>query len=429
MTNILSDESVLVVADLPRTVGSEIPVQDFAGRRHPVDSINFRTVGAGGRTGRPLVPVLVIALLLALTSCSQGGQARPGDSPTTGTGALDPVVQEAKRAVAAASRTGPSRWTGPVTGPAAVSGRRLVIYVSETLANGGVTGSMEGAREAAKVIGWDFRLIDGGGTPSGITAALQKAIDQKPDGIILGAFDAQGEAPLLAQASSKGITVVGWHSGDNPGPLTDPAVFYNVGTDTTKVAQLAAQFAIARSNGHTGTVIFTDDSIPIAHSKAQIMQDTIESCKECSVLSYVSIPLGAAVERTPQKVNHLLSRFGSRWTDSVAINDLYYDGAVSSLRKARKPPAGPPFNTSGGDGSVPAFKRIRAGEYQTATIPEPLHEQGWQLIDELNRAFAGSPPSYYIAPLHVVTKKNIGSGNVYEPPNGYRDHYRAVWQR
>ena len=42
-----------------------------------------------------------------------------------------------------------------------------------------------------------------------------------------------------------------------------------------------------------------------------------------------------------------------------------------------------------------------------ATVPEPLHEQGWQLVDELNRAFAGEPWSGYISGIHLVTADNI----------------------
>lgn len=41
------------------------------------------------------------------------------------------------------------------------------------------------------------------------------------------------------------------------------------------------------------------------------------------------------------------------------------------------------------DGDASEFERIRSGDYQRASIAEPLYLQGWQLIDELNRARAG----------------------------------------
>ena len=65
------------------------------------------------------------------------------------------------------------------------------------------------------------------------------------------------------------------------------------------------------------------------------------------------------------------------------------------------------------------------------TAADPLRLQGWQCIDEMNRAFAGAPASGYIPPVHLFTAANIdrdgGSHNIYDPDNGYRDQYRKIW--
>jgi ribose transport system substrate-binding protein len=84
-----------------------------------------------------------------------------------------------------------------------------------------------------------------------------------------------------------------------------------------------------------------------------------------------------------------------------------------------------------GDGSPPAYQRIRDGQYQTATVPEPLAISGWQMIDEMNRALAGQPPSGYIQPVHLVTKNDVnadgGQNNIFDPSNGYRAAYKKIW--
>jgi len=63
--------------------------------------------------------------------------------------------------------------------------------------------------------------------------------------------------------------------------------------------------------------------------------------------------------------------------------------------------------------------------------PSRLHLHGWQCIDELNRAFAGQPPSTYVAPVHLFTSANIdkdgGAQNIFDPGNGYKDEYRKIW--
>ena len=88
---------------------------------------------------------------------------------------------------------------------------------------------------------------------------------------------------------------------------------------------------------------------------------------------------------------------------------------------------GPPYNISAGDGDGPAFARIRKTDYQTATVPEPLYMQGWQLVDELNRALAGEQSSGYIPPVFVIEGSNIGDEDVYDPAVGYRAAYRQIW--
>jgi ribose transport system substrate-binding protein len=57
--------------------------------------------------------------------------------------------------------------------------------------------------------------------------------------------------------------------------------------------------------------------------------------------------------------------------------------------------------------------------------------QGWQLADELNRAFAGEQPSGYVPPVHLFTPDNIdkdgGAENIFDPGNGYKDQYKKIW--
>jgi ribose transport system substrate-binding protein len=133
-----------------------------------------------------------------------------------------------------------------------------------------------------------------------------------------------------------------------------------------------------------------------------------------------------------QLTTSLLAKYGDAWTYSIGVNDLYFDFAVPSLVSAGIDAAeGYPRQIAAGDGSVPAFQRIREKQYQVATVAEPLHLHGWQTIDELNRAFAGEPPSDYVAPPHLFINANIdadgGDQNIFDPGNGYKDAYKKIW--
>jgi ribose transport system substrate-binding protein len=150
------------------------------------------------------------------------------------------------------------------------------------------------------------------------------------------------------------------------------------------------------------------------------------------MLEAVDTPIADLQNRMGQLTTSLLSKFGDQWTYALAINDLYFDFSAPSLQSAGIDPAeGYPRQISAGDGSVPAFQRIRDGQFQAATVAEPLFLHGWQIVDEFNRAFAGEPPSGYVAPPHLFVRANIdadgGDRNVFDPGNGYRDEYRKIW--
>jgi ribose transport system substrate-binding protein len=110
----------------------------------------------------------------------------------------------------------------------------------------------------------------------------------------------------------------------------------------------------------------------------------------------------------------------------VAINDLYFADAAPAFRAAGEKGSGPPYNIGAGDGDPSAFQRINSRQYQAATVPEPLSLQGWQIVDEFNRAFSGRPASGYTAPVHIATAGNSEGATTWDP-SGYREAYREIW--
>ena len=150
-----------------------------------------------------------------------------------------------------------TKWDGPTSGPKGV-GKKLIVVVSTDQRNGGAQGAGDGAAEAAKALGWDVRILDGQGTVPGHATALTQAISMKPDGILNVGIDAKEQQPVLEQAATAGIKIVGWHAGPAPGPVDGvPQVFTNVTTDPSEVAKAAGYEAVVKSNGHAGVILFT----------------------------------------------------------------------------------------------------------------------------------------------------------------------------
>jgi ribose transport system substrate-binding protein len=373
---------------------------------------------------------LLLAWACALAPAVVGAEGPSASVPSAAVAAPADVLAEASRLVAAAERPA-APWSGPRSGPRAQPGRHVVV-VDEDLRNGGILGVVDGVLEAAKVIGWTVKVLDAGGTPEGRQKMLAAALAGRPDGVILVGSDARGLQPGLQPFGARGIPVVGWHVATSAGPVAGTPVAMNVTTDALEVARVTALAAVAQSGGHAGVVVFTDDGFELPRAKSAAMAAVIRSCAGCTLLEVRKVAISRSRDEIPALTRELLARHGKRWTHSLAINDIYFDYAAPVFTQAALPNSAMSM-LSAGDGSESAFLRIRSGTFQTGTVAEPLTLHGWQLVDEMNRLFAGEGVSGYVFPVHLVTAANIGADGgdrlVYDPANGYRDIYRRIWQR
>lgn len=382
------------------------------------------------------VLALPIALSLGLSACSSGsvgGASSASATASASDGANDTFASilptgdpvEFSKNLVETSLSASEGFTPPNTGPAAQQEGAHIAYVGSDLTNGGINTVLTGVEEAADAIGWTVDSYDGKATAQGRADALNQAIAAQPAAIILGGFDPTEQATTIQQATDAGIPVLGWHAGSEAGPGN--GLFTNVSTDPLTVSQLAAAYAVADSDGKAGVAIFTDGQYDIAVLKADAMQAYIKACADCSVLSYQDSPIAEADQRMPGIISNLLQSDGDKLTYLLAINGNYFGGAQQALRAAGKDPAGPPKSVAAGDGDAAEFQRIRSVDYQAATVAEPLLLQGWQLVDEANRALAGEAPSGFIASPALITKDNVPDGDTYDPDSGYRDIYLQVW--
>lgn len=317
-------------------------------------------------------------------------------------------------------------FDGPTAGPKAAEGKTIVVLAAD-MKNGGILGVTTGVEEAAAKIGWTVRVLDGAGSVQGRTAAFGQAMALMPDGIIINGFDATEQQAAIEGVAAAKVPMVSWHSGPKIGCDAPGGIFANVSTDAMQVSDVAAKWAV--DDGAKGVVIFTDSTYQIAIDKADRMKKDLEDAG-VKVLEYVDTPIAETSTRMGPLTTTLLQKYGAEWTHSLAINDLYFDFMGPALAAAGVDGKGNPKAGSAGDGSEAAFQRIRTGQYQAVTVAEPLNLQGWQLVDELNRAVSGEACSGYITAPALVTEeglKAMGDSNAFDPQNGYREAYAAIW--
>ncbi len=339
--------------------------------------------------------------------------------------AQDPFVDEAKNYVAKATAI-QTTWDGPTKGPK-IQSNKHIIFIASDMKNGGVLGVIDGMKEAAHHAQWKLDVLDGAGSVNNQLSALNQAIARKPDGIVIGGWNPNIAKIPLKKAVKNGIKLTAWHASPKASALDDYGIFYNVTSDSDEIAKLSAMYAVAHSEGNAKAIIFTDSLYEIALRKAQVMQETLSKCQKCEVLEFIDTPLADTSSRMPNLTFSLIQKYGDKLGYALGINDLYFDFMAPSLRSSNKTI----HNISAGDGSITAYQRIRNNSHQLATVPEPLNLHGWQLIDELNRAFANEQPSGYVTPAYLVTHENIhvngGDKNQYDPQNKYREVYKEIW--
>jgi ribose transport system substrate-binding protein len=321
-----------------------------------------------------------------------------------------------------------SKWEGPVDGPKLLKNKKIV-FIASNMNDAGNYGIYTGIKEATVGTGWELLLIDCRGLCQG-AGIVNQALDMKANGIVLAGVDAASQIKGIVAAEKAKVPVVGWHANVKAGPVD--GLFTNITSNTKESAQIAALYGVVESNTKAGIVVFTDSSSPYLTAKSNAIIEIIKQCDSCRLLSVEELPSYEAYKKMLPIAESLVKRHGAKWTHVIAVNDVYFDvmekpdvAAVLAGNKLQ--------GLSAGDGSPTAYKRIRANSSQIGTVPEPLFQHGWQIVDELNRAFSNVAPSGYVTPVHLVTSQNIaydgGPKNVFDPANDFRAHYQSFWAK
>jgi ribose transport system substrate-binding protein len=348
----------------------------------------------------------------------------------------DPVVQKAIESTVA--RTGPqSTFYGPTEGPKPEPGVKLV-YIPTDAKNALSLSWGENIQAAGEKIGWDITVIDGKGTVDGWTAAMTQAIALGPKVIIYSA-DAPTLKDLNAQAAAAGITVIGIHGTALPGPDPEVGLFTNITTDPRLIADAMAEYIIADSCGTAKAIVEYDSNYQIATMKGESMKATFETCEGCELLEYVNSPLTELETRQPQLCSNWAAQYGTGWY-AMTIYDGIWDFCVPALQSAGVGPTDVKLVAS--DGTLQGYERIRNGQYQVATVPEPAELFAYIALDEAIRAVAGMPPTYgpgegqWEQPVFIhfqdpARGSNLetegGDRNQFFPSSDYVNKYLELW--
>ncbi|MCX9155937.1 substrate-binding domain-containing protein [Niveibacterium sp. 24ML] len=313
-------------------------------------------------------------------------------------------------------------WLAPTPGPGNQGHKRIAVLMHDQR-NGGVVGVYRGLEAAAATLGWTLIPANGQDDPKILRLQMMQALTGEADAVVLLGVPATQLDDLLAKAKQWRIPVLGWHAVAEPG--SRDGLFTNVSTSPYAVAKQVTDYLVNSHSGRIGIVLISDSRFPIAAHKSATLQAVLASCRRCELLETVDIPISQARDRVPAAVAALNARHGRAWTHTVAINDVYFDHINVPLAELGRSDI---RHIAAGDGASVAISRIASGKsQQIASVGEPLDQQGWQLADELNRAFAGlSPSDLQSAPILLTTARLRGLN---APHAGKADAHRRFYAR
>ncbi|NED97440.1 sugar ABC transporter substrate-binding protein [Phytoactinopolyspora alkaliphila] len=368
------------------------------------------------RTLRPLrTATMTAGIALICLAC--------GTSPDAQTATGDTSGEDVARfqAVAEAAMEPATTFTGPAEGPPAEPDKRIV-WISCGLAAEGCNLPAEGAKEAAEALGWEIKIEDGQFSPSSYSQAIQEAIDQGVDGIVLNAISSEAVAEPVRRARQAGIVVGSFDSANTP---SDDGVSFEVNAQNAAQGEALASYLIWQSGGEARPFLLFAPEFKAVTEWLGAAKETFESCSSCQIVDERTMVASDAATSVPQVLinakrqnpgmNVLVGPYDAALLQ--AVPSLEAAGVTSDLMIGS-------FNAIS-----PTVQYIRDG-LSEATVGPAMRWGAWAAMDNMNRVFAGQEPVEQNVPFRLITSQNVDSLPADQPWDGdtdYRSSYQELW--
>ncbi len=393
-----------------------------------VDSPRF-----GGRIARiGCIAALAVASfgVAACGSDDDGSTTTAADAPATTADARTGTGGDASNLVAQACDTekqamAPVSWNGPTQAFDASVAKGKTVWWIKFGTNGAGTEMTNGAKEAAKEIGLNFKEFDGKFTPSEWNRGMEQAVAQKADVIVAFATDTKLISEGMAKAEAAGIPVIYVVSPEPTKTWGDEDAV--VTFDFRDAGRILASSAVCRNDGNVIAHIVQDTTYPNSGPTIEGAKSVLDECEECQV-EISNMPLGDWPKRVPTDVKTALTKN----PDINFVFPLYDFGA---------PPAATAIGEAGKTddivvGSIngdPVNLALVCSGGQTGTAAQPTNWIGWAAVDQMGRLLAGEEPVDQKIPTRLLTKDNLdcpAPKNQKDEMFGtvdYRGEYRKLW--
>jgi ribose transport system substrate-binding protein len=384
-----------------------------------------------GRGRRPLrgvittLGVVLVAVLLAACGSSKekSSESSEGNSKAA-SASVSEAVSEAEEKVKALE-TRPTEFTVPAL-PKKPTPGQTVDYIACGLPI--CIAQQAFVKEAAEAVGWHFKFLNAGLSPTSVDAAYEQAVHDKPAGVIgTGGFAPELFVHQLAKLKELKIPVV---IDDTEKPK--PGVTEIVGGEAfqKEKGEEIGQWILADSKGEGAHVgIVTTPETPVYSNTHTGIKTYIEGegCNNCSVTEYQFPEENIGTKLPTEIVTFLRTHPEINYVFTDFANEL--DGVPAALKSAGLSEKVKLTTTDSGNIEDGYLKK---GE-EAATAADPWYEAYWGMFDAILRENQGAPlkPNEEIEyPRMLFTPSSVVTTSTGAPPPldaNFREVYKKAW--
>ena len=328
--------------------------------------------------------LLVLSLLvlgLALTACS-GGSSAPAKEEAAPTAA--PAKEESAKEEAPAKEESKSNEDITI----AFSGFSLTNEFWLTLSNA--------AEDHAKELGVNFiNLTSEVQDAEAQKAAVDTAITQGVDAIILGAADSRGWDDTIEKAKAAGIPIITVDTG-----IDNPYISTLIQTDNYAAAKMAGEW-IAEQMGGEGKALVMGGTV--GHQTGDARKNGVQEALEAKGIEVI----GEWSDWDENKVAEITQNTVTANPDLKAEFVAFDPGAVAALSVLKQKDMLDQVVLVGFDGLPAALKAIKAGEMD-ATVKQDAARMGAEGVDLALKVIHGEDvPDFIPIDGILITQDNV----------------------
>lgn len=343
----------------------------------------------------PVRRAAVAAVAIVLLAAAAAGCSTEGGGAATSKSAEDEVAQKASAELE--GLYGKGTFAEPTAeGPAAQPGYKVTLVSSGVQSPTG-TSQAGGAREAAKVLGWDLSVYDGKYEPSEYQEGIRQAIAQDADAIWLYSIDCPLVRTALDEAKKANIPVFSQEAADCSDVDASAPSYFAGSLDFTDgnfiewgeaLGASQAVWLLAKLGSDADIIEVSNTELVITKAVHDGFQKKMKDlCPDCKV---TTVPIRIADFGPPlqEKVSTALLRNPNANGMAVSYDDLMTAGGGAAVVASGR---NNDIEVIAGSGYAANVDQIHDNGGQDAGWTYDGAYEAWSTADLINRYFAGEP--------------------------------------